>query len=174
MLQEPGGCEYRSRIPGVMHACGHDAHVAMLLGGEPTLLHGLQTISKARICHRDMTSGILTPQQALQTLSQFVPASPANQLLCAHSGSEHAHTPLLQLRGCSRRGRRSYKAQYASCSSRRRRGPVAAPTWWRRGRCRARLRYRACMCGPPRRPAPSHSRLKYASVGQTLQIQCGQ
>jgi len=31
-IQETGECEFRSCNPGVMHACGHDAHTAMLLG----------------------------------------------------------------------------------------------------------------------------------------------
>jgi amidohydrolase len=31
-IQDEKTCEYRSTVPGVMHACGHDAHTAALLG----------------------------------------------------------------------------------------------------------------------------------------------
>lgn len=39
-IQEENGTDFDSTRPGIMHACGHDAHTAMLLGAA-TLLKGL-------------------------------------------------------------------------------------------------------------------------------------
>ncbi len=36
-IEEATGVEYSSRNPGVMHACGHDGHMAMLLGAASAL-----------------------------------------------------------------------------------------------------------------------------------------
>ena len=37
-LQEDTGLPFASEVPGAMHACGHDTHVAMLLGGARLLV----------------------------------------------------------------------------------------------------------------------------------------
>ena len=36
-MTEANDCEYRSRHDGMMHACGQDAHTAILLGAAKTL-----------------------------------------------------------------------------------------------------------------------------------------
>ena len=37
-IQEEGEHDYRSRVPGVMHACGHDAHTSTLVGTATLLM----------------------------------------------------------------------------------------------------------------------------------------
>lgn len=47
-LNEPEGCPFRSEHEGMMHACGHDAHVAMALGAAK-VLNGLKNQIHGRI-----------------------------------------------------------------------------------------------------------------------------
>jgi len=44
-VEELNDVPYRSRNPGVMHACGHDAHMAILLGAARTLLDRKDEVS---------------------------------------------------------------------------------------------------------------------------------
>lgn len=43
-IEEENSLAYKSRVPGVMHACGHDVHTAALLGAARVLQHYLDKI----------------------------------------------------------------------------------------------------------------------------------
>lgn len=43
-IQEVSDATYRSTVPGVMHACGHDGHTSVLLGVARTLVEGRETL----------------------------------------------------------------------------------------------------------------------------------
>ena len=47
-LEEPEGCPFRSEHPGLMHACGHDAHTAILLGAA-RMLNGMRERLHGRV-----------------------------------------------------------------------------------------------------------------------------
>ncbi len=44
-IQDEKDCSYRSRVPGVMHACGHDGHMAILMGAATILTEMKQQLS---------------------------------------------------------------------------------------------------------------------------------
>ncbi|WP_457742262.1 M20 metallopeptidase family protein [Thermococcus sp.] len=44
-IQEENDVPYRSRVPGKMHACGHDAHTAMLLGAAKIIAEHTETFN---------------------------------------------------------------------------------------------------------------------------------
>lgn len=73
-IQETNDVPYRSQTPGMMHACGHDAHTTCLLGAAKVLsAHRADFGGEVRfLCKRRA----LTPTSARQTPKSRTPASP--------------------------------------------------------------------------------------------------
>ncbi len=92
-VEEETGLPYRSEVPGVMHACGHDAHTAALLGAVRLLAEnrgqwagtyialfqpGEETAEGARAMVEDGLAGLVpTPDVAL---AQHVMPGPAGMI----------------------------------------------------------------------------------------------
>src|SRR6266516_4543589 len=49
-IDEQSGVPFSSEVPGVMHACGHDAHTAMLLGAAELILDRKSTFAGTVAC----------------------------------------------------------------------------------------------------------------------------
>ena len=49
-LHEDTGLDFASEIDGAMHACGHDTHVAMLLGAARLLVERRDAAAPAASC----------------------------------------------------------------------------------------------------------------------------
>ncbi|SEM71167.1 M20 metallopeptidase family protein [Lihuaxuella thermophila] len=70
-IQDEKECEYRSRVPGVMHACGHDAHMSMLLGAA-VLLSEMKESVKGNILFLFQHAEELVPGGAAQMIREGV------------------------------------------------------------------------------------------------------
>ena len=135
-VQEASGLPYSSRRPGVMHACGHDGHTAMLLTGGPWC---------------DSRPTVSSPQQAAD--GGAVPAG--KQLNPARWPPRlPARSAPLQPPRRSRRWKASCAARCACCSSPRRRAAAARRSWSQMARWRVRPPPLACTSTrqPPRAP----------------------
>lgn len=80
-IEETHECAYRSQNPGVMHACGHDAHAACLLGGAERVF-GLHTA-------HDLRSGTVGLKPGLNN------AAVDHFRIEVHGKSTHVSTPHL-------------------------------------------------------------------------------
>lgn len=57
-ITEETGCNYTSKNPGVMHACGHDAHMACLIGA-------MQILAQHRDCWHGTVKAIFQPAEEI-------------------------------------------------------------------------------------------------------------
>ena len=60
-IQETNDVEYRSQTDGIMHACGHDAHTASLLGAAKVLSQNRDRFAGSRFCFSRRHCGRLFP-----------------------------------------------------------------------------------------------------------------
>ena len=77
-ITEETGLEFASRNGGRMHACGHDAHITMLLGAA-RLLKGIEAELKVCVC---LWVGGWVVQQVAAQPARVLACLPGVALLC--------------------------------------------------------------------------------------------
>jgi len=87
-LEENTGLEYKSRVPGVMHACGHDMHTAILVG-TALLLSRLKQYFQGSVVCLFQPSEEVEPGGALGLISEKAFPASANAVFGLHVSSDH-------------------------------------------------------------------------------------
>ena len=82
-ILEKTGLPYASRIPGKMHACGHDGHTVMLLAAAYALAHGHSFNGTVRLIFQPAEEGLAGARRMIQegVLQQF----PCDAVFAAHN-----------------------------------------------------------------------------------------
>ncbi|MFC5602474.1 amidohydrolase [Sporosarcina koreensis] len=81
-INEDNDLEFKSKKPGIMHACGHDAHTAMLLGTVKVLV-GLKDSIKGEVRFIFQHAEELFPGGAQQLVDAGV-MDGVNEIICGH------------------------------------------------------------------------------------------
>ncbi len=87
-VQERNELSYRSTVPGVMHACGHDMHTAALLGAA-AVIHSLRRKLKGSVVFLFQPSEEVEPGGAVKMIAEGAFPRDADAVYGLHVSTDH-------------------------------------------------------------------------------------